>query len=223
MQQKGVLTLQDHSVEGREKLPVIQKAVMSAPVSEEILDRVFRTTRTANAYLDRPVPDHLLRQLWDLLKWGPTSANMEPARFLWCVSQEAKDKLAACSWSTNAAKISSSPVAAIVGMDMRLYDKLPKLFPHTDARAWYVGKERLIEESAFRNSTLQGAYLIVAARLLGLDTGPMSGFNNAQVDEAFFSGTTIKSNFIITLGYGDFSGTFERLPRLDFEEANRMV
>jgi 3-hydroxypropanoate dehydrogenase len=196
---------------------------MFPPAPDEILDHLFRARRTANEYLDRPVSAATLKQLWDLMKWGPTSSNQQPARFVWCCSQEAKERLAACSWGTNAKKITTAPVAVVIGMDLRFYEQLPRLFPHTDARAWYVGKDSFIHDSAFRNSTLQGAYLIIAARLLGLDMGPMSGFHHDKVDEAFFSGTSVKANFIATLGYGDFSNTFGRLPRLEFEEANRMV
>jgi 3-hydroxypropanoate dehydrogenase len=196
---------------------------MAAPLADDVLDRVFRTTRTFNHYTDLAVSEAQLRALWDLMKWGPTSANQEPARIVWCVSQEAKDKLAACASGTNAAKIKVAPVAAVIGMDMAFYDQLPKLFPHTDARSWFLGNDKLIQESAFRNSTLQGAYFIIAARLLGLDTGPMSGFNPAAVNETFFDGTTYKVNFISTLGYGDPAGLYDRLPRLDFEEANTIA
>jgi len=157
------------------------------------------------------------------MKWGPTSANMMPARILWLRSQEAKDKLAALSSGTNGPKIQQAPVTAIIGMDTEFYEHLPKLFPHADARSWFVGNEKLSYEAAFRNSSLQGAYFIIAARALGLDTGPMSGFDNAAVDEAFFAGTPIKSNFISTLGYGDPSTIFERLPRPDFEVFNTII
>ncbi|UAK24801.1 malonic semialdehyde reductase [Sphingomonas nostoxanthinifaciens] len=189
---------------------------------DAVLDRVFRTARTANHYLDTPVPEALLRDLWDLMKWGPTSANQMPARIIWCVSQEAKDRLADCASGANAPKIKAAPVTAIIGMDLEFYEKLPKLFPHVDARAWFVGNEPLIRESAFRNSTLQGAYFVVAARLLGLDAGPMSGFNAAAVDEAFFAGASIRTNFIATLGYGDFSNVHPRLERLSFEDATQL-
>lgn len=196
---------------------------MAEPLNDDALDRVFRTARTYNGFTDQPVEEAQLHAIWDLMKWGPTSANQEPARIVWCVSQEAKDKLAACSSATNAAKIVKAPVAAVIGMDMEFYEKLPKLFPHVDARPWFIGNDALIHESAFRNSTLQGAYFIVAARLLGLDTGPMSGFDPAKVNEAFFAGTTYKVNFISTLGHGDPASIFGRLPRLDFEEANTIL
>jgi 3-hydroxypropanoate dehydrogenase len=196
---------------------------MADILADDVLDRVFRTTRTFNHYTDQPVSEATLRALWDLMKWGPTSANQSPARIVWCVSQEAKDKLAACASGTNAPKIKAAPVTAIIAMDLEFYEKLPKLFPHTDASAWFRGNDKLIQESAFRNSTLQGAYFIIAARLLGLDTGPMSGFTPQAVNDAFLAGTTYKVNFISTLGYGDPEGLYPRLPRFDFEEANNIV
>lgn len=197
---------------------------MSEKLSEDALDRIFRTARSYNGYLDRPVSQDQLRAIWDLMKWGPTSANGMPARIVWCVSDEAKEKLAALSMPTNADKIRKAPVTAILGMDMEFYEKLPQLFPHNPKfRELFLGMPAMIEPTAFRNSTLQGAYFIIAARALGLDTGPMSGFDNAAVDEAFFAGTPIKSNFISTLGYGDPSTIFERLPRPDFEEFNTIL
>jgi 3-hydroxypropanoate dehydrogenase len=196
---------------------------MAEPLNDDALDRVFRTARTYNGFTDEPVSEAQLHAIWDLMKWGPTSANQEPARIVWCVSQEAKDKLAACASATNAAKIVKAPVAAVIGMDMEFYEKLPKLFPHVDARPWFIGNDAVIHESAFRNSTLQGAYFIIAARMLGLDTGPMSGFDPAKVNDAFFAGTTTRVNFISTLGHGDPASIFGRLPRLDFEEANTIL
>lgn len=196
---------------------------MATPLNDEALDRVFRTARTYNGYTDEPVSEGQLRAIWDLLKWGPTSANQSPLRIVWCVNQEAKDKLAQSCSAQNAPKVRKAPVTAILAMDMEFYEKLPKLFPHVDARAWFLGNEGLIQESAFRNSTLQGAYFIIAARMLGLDTGPMSGFDNKKVDEAFFAGTTYKSNFIATVGHGDPASIFGRHPRLDFEEANQII
>jgi 3-hydroxypropanoate dehydrogenase len=196
---------------------------MSQSLSDEALDRIFRTARSYNGYQDRPVSEDQLRQIWDLMKWGPTSANMMPARIVWLTSQEQKDKLAALSSGTNGPKIQQAPVTAIIGMDTEFYEQLPKLFPHADARSWFVGNQKLIDDAYFRNSSLQGAYFIIAARALGLDTGPMSGFDNDAVDKAFFAGTPIKSNFISTLGYGDPSTIFERLPRPDFEEFNKIL
>lgn len=196
---------------------------MAAPLSDEVLDRVFRETRSFNHYTDQPVGEDKLRAIWDLLKWGPTSANQEPLRITWCVSQEAKDRLAACTSGTNPPKIQTAPVTAILAMDMDFFEKLPGLFPHADARSWFVGNERLIQESAFRNSTLQGAYFIIAARLLGLDTGPMSGIDAGAIDREFFGGTAFRTNFVSTLGYGDPSTLYARLPRLTFEDANAII
>ncbi|MDO6416749.1 malonic semialdehyde reductase [Sphingomonas sp. BIUV-7] len=196
---------------------------MIDPLDDAALDRVFRTARTYNGYTDEPVTEAELRQIYDLMKWGPTSANQSPLRIVWCTSDEAKQKLAAACSAQNAPKVLKAPVTAILGMDMEFYEKLPRLFPHADARAWFVGNDGLIKESAFRNSTLQGAYLIIAARLLGLDTGAMSGFDAAKVDESFFAGTTVKTNFIATLGHGDPASIFDRLPRLDFEEATSVA
>lgn len=188
-------------------------------VDEACLDMLFRTARSYNGYLDRPVNEAVLREMWTLAALGPTSANISPARVVWCRSAEAKEKLAALSSSTNGRKIRQAPVTAIIGMDLRFYDKLPALFPHVDARPWFTGDDERIAINAMRNSALQGAYLLMAARALGLDTGPMSGFDNDAVDAAFFAGTDVKSNFIMTLGYGDPASLFQRLPRLSFEEA----
>ena len=196
---------------------------MTKTLDDAGLDLIFREARTYNGYTDQSVTEDQLRTIWDLAKMGPTSANQSPARIVWCVSDEAKAKLAACAMEANAAKILKAPVTAIIGMDYAFYEKLPKLFPHVDARSWFVGNQPLIDISAFRNGTLQGAYFIIAARALGLDTGPMSGFNNAAVDEAFFAGTSVKSNFICTLGYGDPSTIFGRSPRLEFDEANQVL
>jgi 3-hydroxypropanoate dehydrogenase len=196
---------------------------MAEPLSDAALDQIFRTARTYNGYLDKPVGEDQLRAIWDLMKWGPTSANMMPARILWLVSQDQKDRLAELSSGTNGPKIRKAPVTAIIGMDMEFYEHLPRLFPHTDARSWFKGNEKLIEASAFRNSSLQGAYFIIAARALGLDTGPMSGFDNDAVDRAFFAGTPYRSNFISTLGYGDPSSLHDRGPRPEFEEFNKIL
>ncbi len=197
---------------------------MSEPLSDSALDQLFRAARTYNFYLDRPVSEDQLRAIWDLMKYGPTSANALPARLVWCVSDAAKQKLAALAMPANADKILKAPVTAIVAMDHQFFEHLPELFPHTDARSWFVGNEALAETTAFRNSSLQGAYFILAARALGLDTGPMSGFDNAAVDAAFFADTPhVKSNFIATLGYGDPASIFERSPRPDFERFNRIA
>lgn len=196
---------------------------MNTPLNDAALDQLFRTARSYNGYLDTPVSQAQLHALWELMKYGPTSANCLPARIIWCVSTESKQKLAALSMPANGEKILNAPVTAIIGMDMEFYEQLPELFPHTDARSWFVGNDELIQKTAFRNSSLQGGYFILAARALGLDTGPMSGFNNQAVDEAFFAGTTIKSNFISTLGYGDPASIFERSPRPGFERFNTIV
>ncbi len=196
-------------------------------MSEEILsdhglDLIFRNARSYNGFLDKPVTEIQLRAIWDLVKMGPTSANSQPMRLVFCKSQDAKEKLAAFASEANKPKILSAPVTAIVGMDLKFYDHLPRLFPHTDARSWFASSPDLAETTAFRNSSLQGGYLIVAARALGLDTGPMSGFDNAGVDAAFFAGTDIKSNFICTIGYGDPASIFDRSPRPTFEDFVRI-
>lgn len=196
---------------------------MNTPLTDAALDQLFRTARTYNGYLDIPVSEAQLHAIWELMKYGPTSANCLPARIIWCTSTEAKEKLAALTMPANGEKILKAPVTAIIGMDMDFYDQLPELFPHTDARSWFVGNAELIEKTAFRNSSLQGGYFILAARALGLDTGPMSGFNNQAVDEAFFAGTSIKSNFISTLGYGDPESIFGRSPRPEFARFNTIV
>lgn len=197
---------------------------MSEPLSDSALDQLFRTARTYNGYLDKPVSEAQLHAIWDLVKYGPTSANALPARIVWCVSDEAKQKLAALAMPANGEKILSAPVTAIIGMDTEFFEHLPELFPHTDARSWFKGNEALAHATAFRNSSLQGGYFILAARALGLDTGPMSGFNNDAVDQAFFAEQpTVKSNFITTLGYGDPATIFERSPRPGFERFNTIV
>ncbi|OHD05187.1 malonic semialdehyde reductase [Sphingopyxis sp. RIFCSPHIGHO2_12_FULL_65_19] len=197
---------------------------MSEPLSDSALDQLFRTARTYNAYLDRPVSETQLHAIWDLAKFGPTSANSLPARIIWCVTDAAKQKLAAFALPANAEKILKAPVTAIIASDNEFYENLPELFPHADARSWFVGNAAMAETTAFRNSSLQGAYFILAARALGLDTGPMSGFNNAAVDEAFFADQPhVKSNFISTLGYGDPASIFERSPRPDFARFNRIA
>lgn len=196
---------------------------MSQPLDDAALDQVFRTARTYNGFLDKPVSEAQLHAIWDLMKMGPTSANQMPARLVWCVSAEAKEKLAACAGGTNPDKIRAAPVSVIIGMDLDFHEQLPWLFPHADAKSWFEGNEALREVSAMRNSTLQGAYFIIAARMVGLDTGPMSGFSNAAVDEAFFAGTRVRSNFISTLGYGDPATIFARSPRPDFATFNTLA
>lgn len=182
-------------------------------------EQLFDHARTHNAFDPAPIPEATLRQLWDLMKWGPTSANCSPARIVFVSSPEAKAKLLACVSPGNFEKTKQAPVTAIVAMDMAFYDKLPQLFPHADARPWFADKPDLIAATAFRNSSLQGGYFIIAARALGLDCGPMSGFDAAKLDEAFFAGTTLKSNFICNLGHGDPAKLFVRSPRLAFDDA----
>lgn len=197
---------------------------MSHPLDDAALDQLFLTARSYNGYLDQPVTTEQLHAIWDLMKMGPTSANMLPARLVWCTTDEAKAKLAACCLPANAEKVLSAPVTVIIGMDLDYHEQLPWLFPHTDAKAWFDGNEPLREVSAMRNSSLQGAYFILAARALGLDTGAMSGFANDAVDAAFFAETPrVKSNFICTLGYGDPATIFDRSPRPDFGTFNRIA
>ena len=194
---------------------------MSKPLPDASLDQIFRTARTHNE-LGGEVSDDTLRQLYDLAKWGPTSANMTPARLVFVKSAEAKAKLEPALDEGNRAKTLAAPVTVIVAHDEDFHEKLPYLFPHTDAKSWFDGPREGRRAAAFRNGSLQGAYVILAARALGLDTGPMSGFDNAKVDEAFFAGTAIKSNFLINLGHGDTAKLFPRSPRLSFDEAARI-
>lgn len=196
---------------------------INAPLDTAALDQLFRNARSYNGYTDKPVSNDQLEAVWELMKYGPTSANCLPARIIWCVSEEAKQKLAALTMPANGEKILSAPATAIIGMDLEFYENLPELFPHTDARSWFVGNDALIEKTAFRNSSLQGGYFILAARALGLDTGPMSGFDNDAIDAAFFAGSTIKSNFISTIGYGDPATIFDRSPRPAFDRFNKIV
>ncbi len=196
---------------------------VNQPLDDAALDQLFRTARSYNGYLDTPVSNAQLEAVWELMKYGPTSANCLPARIVWCVSAEAKEKLAALAMPANGDKIRKAPATAIIGMDMEFYELLPELFPHTDARSWFASNDALAEATAFRNSSLQGGYFILAARALGLDTGPMSGFDNAAVDEAFFAGTRVKSNFISTIGYGDPASIFNRSPRPEFDRFNKII
>jgi 3-hydroxypropanoate dehydrogenase len=193
-------------------------------IDQGALDALFNNARSHNKWTDREVSDETLRQLYDLLKFGPTSANSCPARFVFLRSKEAKEKLAPALSSGNLEKTMSAPVVAIVAYDPRFYEQLPRLFPHNpDAKSWFTSNEGLAATTAFRNATLQGAYLIIAARALGLDTGPMSGFDNAKVDETFLSDRGWRSNFLVNLGYGDPAGLFARSPRLPFDEASILL
>ena len=192
---------------------------MTNAIDDAALAQLFGAARTHNAWLDKPVPDALLQAVYEQMKWAPTSANCSPARLVFVKSAEAKQKLKPALGEGNLAKTLAAPVTVIVAADFAFYEKLPELFPHTDARSWFAGNPALIESTAKRNSVLQGAYFILAARALGLDCGPMSGFDNAAVDKAFFEGTTIRSDFLINLGYGDASQLFPRSPRLAFTDA----
>jgi 3-hydroxypropanoate dehydrogenase len=192
---------------------------MSELLSETALDLLFRHARTYNAWLPKPVSDEQLQQIHALAKFGPTSANASPMRLVFVKSPEAKAKLSPFMSEGNRAKTMEAPVTAIVATDHEFYEHLPMLFPHADARSWFVGNQPLIDTTAFRNATLQGAYVLLAARAIGLDCGPMSGFDNAGVDAAFFAGTAVKSNFLISIGYGDASrNLFPRSPRFAFDE-----
>lgn len=198
---------------------------MSLPIlSDAALDQLFRTARTQNAWRDEPVSEAQLHALYELMKWGPTSANCSPARIVFVKSDEARRKLEPALSEGNRAKTMSAPVTAIIATDFMFYEKLPYLFPHADAKSWFEGNPALIETTGFRNATLQGGYFILAARSIGLDCGPMSGFDNAKVDAAFFAGTSVKSNFLVALGHGDPDPgvLFPRSPRLAFDEACRI-
>ncbi|MFC3550290.1 malonic semialdehyde reductase [Lysobacter cavernae] len=196
---------------------------MSQVLSDAALDQLFRTARTHNQ-LGGEVSDETLHRLYDLAKWGPTSANMSPLRLVFVKSAQAKAKLGPALDEGNHAKTMAAPVTVIVAYDLAFYEKLPYLFPHTDAKSWFDSKpEPALETIALRNGSLQGAYVLLAARALGLDTGPMSGFDNALVDATFFAGTRIKSNFLINLGHGDAAQLFPRSPRLSFDEAAQIL
>ena len=185
------------------------------------LDALLRNARTHNAFLDKPVPEALLREVYDLAKWGPTSANSQPARYVFLTTRQAKERLRPALSPGNLDKTLAAPVTVIIAYDMEFYEKLPRTFPHKDARSWFVGKPDHILTTAFRNGTLGGAYFMLAARALGLDVSGMSGFDNAKVDEAFFPDGQWKSNFLCNVGYGDPAKLFPRNPRLDFDEACR--
>ena len=187
------------------------------------LDALFNTARTHTRWTDQPVLDWELRAMFDLLRMGPTSANCSPARFVFIRTQEGRERLRPALSPGNVNKTMPAPVVAIVAHDPRFYDQLPKLFPHADARSWFAGNEALSTETAFRNGTLQGGYLIMAARALGLDCGPMSGFDNAMVDRIFLAEQGWKSNFLVNLGHGDAAGLHPREPRLSFDEACVLV
>ena len=196
---------------------------MSQPLSDTALDQIFRTARTRNSWSPEPIPEADLHAIYDLAKMGPTSANMSPARFVWVVSPAAKETLAGLAMPSNGAKIMAAPCTVIIGYDLDFPVHMARLFPHNPDAANWFNDPVMRESAAFRNGSLQGAYLIIAARAMGYDCGPMSGFNNAGVDAAFFEGTRIKSNFICSIGKGADENLFERSPRLTFEEAGRIV
>ncbi|HUY03455.1 MAG TPA: malonic semialdehyde reductase [Rhodocyclaceae bacterium] len=191
-------------------------------LNQAALDQLFAAARTHNAWQDRPVADELLHELYDCMKWGPTSANSSPARIVFVKSREAKERLLPCMAPANQDKTRAAPVTAIIAMDGAFHEKLPTLFPQADARSWFVGNQALIDATAFRNSSLQGAYLILAARALGLDCGPMSGFDAGKLNAEFFKDGKFSVNFVCNLGYGDPAKLFPRNPRLAFAEACRI-
>lgn len=196
---------------------------LSLKLEEYALEKLFSEARTHNAWQDKAIAPELLQELYDLLKMGPTSANCSPARFVFIQSAEAKAKLKPALSSGNVEKTMTAPVTVLVAYDSEFYEKLPELFPHGDARSWFTSSPELAHETAFRNSSMQAAYLILACRSLGLDTGPMSGFNPTRVDENFLAGTTWKTNLLINIGYGNPEKLYGRLPRLSFEDACQIV
>lgn len=197
---------------------------MSEKLTDSALDQLFRQARTHNAWLPKEVTSEQLHALYELTKFGPTSANCSPMRVVFLTSDDAKQKLRPLLMEQNQAKSMAAPVIAIIGQDMAFYEHLPQLFPHADAKSWFVGNQPLIESTAFRNASMQGAYLMLAARALGLDCGPMSGFDADGVDQAFFADTTVKTNFLVNIGYGDASrDLFPRSPRLSFDEACTII
>ncbi|MGI9524814.1 MAG: malonic semialdehyde reductase [Hyphomicrobiaceae bacterium] len=197
---------------------------MPERLAAQVIDQLLLAARTQNKWQDRDVPDHVLRDVFDVLRMGPTSANCSPARFVFVKSEGAKRRLEPLVSRGNTEKTMTAPVTAIIGYDLNFFEHLPHLFPHnTDAKNWFNGNDDLIEETAFRNGTLQAAYLIVTARMFGLDVGGMSGFDNAGVDAEFFSGTTVKSNFLLNIGYGDPRGVFPRSPRFEFDDVAQVI
>lgn len=196
---------------------------MAEKIPDSALDRLFREARTHSTWTDEPVSEATVRELYDLLKYGPTSANCSPARFVFLHGKQARERLRPALSDGNVEKTMSAPLTVIVAHDLEFYEKLPQLYPHTDARSWFAGNDDLIESTAFRNGTLQGAYLILAARSLGLDCGPMSGFDNDKVDREFFDGSEVRSNFLVNIGHGDASKLRPRSPRLEFEQACQIL
>jgi 3-hydroxypropanoate dehydrogenase len=195
----------------------------AARVDAGALGQLFLDARTHNGWQDRPVPEELLREAFEIAKMGPTSANSSPLRIVFVRSPEAKERLRPALSPGNVDKTMAAPVTAILGYDLKFYDHLPMLLPHVDARSWFVGNEAFAADTAYKNGTLQAAYFIVALRAVGLDTGPMTGFNPAVVDAEFFAGETIKSNILVNIGYGDPTKLFPRSPRFSFEQVTRSV
>lgn len=200
-----------------------QDATQTTRISSDALDQIFREARTHTAWLPKRVPVEALREAYELARWGPTSANSTPARFLFLESAAAKARLVPALSPGNVEKTKAAPVTAIIAWDTEFHEKLPKLFPHADMRSVFAGNQALAEETAFRNSSLEGGYFILAARAVGLDCGPMSGFDKAKVNAEFFPDGKWKANFLCNLGYGDHSKLFPRNPRLEFEEACRVL
>lgn len=200
-----------------------QEFAPAESVDDSALDQLFRAARTHNAWQDRLVPEALLREALDLAKMGPTSANVSPMRVVFVRSPEAKERLRPALAPGNVEKTIAAPVTAIMGYDTEFYEHLPRLFPHADARSWFVGNDGLIADTAYRNGTLQAAYFLLALRALGLDAGPMSGFDPGKVEAEFFAGRPVKANFLINIGYGDPAGLFPRSPRFDFEDIAEIV
>lgn len=196
---------------------------MAPVLSDQSLHQLFINARTHHTWKNIPVSDEQLKQIYDLFKFAPTSVNCNPARIIFVKSSAEKDRLLECVNPGNLEKTKNAPVTAIIGMDLDFYEQLPKLFPHVDAKSWFVGKDAFIEQTAFRNSSLQGAYLILAARALGLDCGPMSGFDAEKVNAAFFPNGRVKANFLINIGYGDESSLMPRQPRPSFDEACKIL
>lgn len=197
---------------------------MADIISDAALETLFRSARSHNGWTDQPITDVQIQSIYDLMKWGPTSANCSPARFVWVRSDNAKAKLAAHVSAGNTQKVLQASATVIVAHDLEFFERIPELFPHNpDAKFWFSGSAEIAQQTAFRNGTLQGAYLMLAARALGFDCGPMSGFDNAGVDHAFFAGTSTVSNFICAIGYGTDENLFDRSPRLSFDDANTIL
>jgi 3-hydroxypropanoate dehydrogenase len=201
----------------------LDTTIHSSKISSDALDQLFREARTHSAWLPKRVPVETLHEVYELARMGPTSANSSPARFVFLLSEAAKARLLPALAPPNVEKTKAAPVTVIVAWDTEFYERLPQLFPHADMRSYFVGNQSLIDETAFRNSTLQGGYFILAARAVGLDCGPMSGFDPAKVNAEFFPQGKWKANFLCNLGYGDRSKLFPRNPRLEFDEASRVL